>query len=209
MIVEKITKAGVFVRITDDYSEFIAKEELSVNKVLNAEDEVFVGEPISVVYYGKENDSIILSRKDICESKYLEDLYVKSLEDLLLTMGITPNKFVGKVVKINDAYFMTALMVVSEIGSPDNGKLLVDPITGLRIIVYVNNRLRNLVIEGRHYSVQLNLSFYDYRRKMARHICSVWILRILSRYVIPMNALYLNHSRSRRVRVQTRHLPIY
>ncbi len=165
VVVEKITKAGIFVKITDDYSEFIAKEELSVNKVLYAEDEVFVGEPISVVYYGKENDRIILYRKDICESKYSEDLYVKSLEDLLLTMGISTNKFVGKVIKINDAYFMSDLMVVSEIGNPDNGKLLVDPITRLRIIVYVNNRLHNLVIEGRYYTVQLKLSFYDYRRK--------------------------------------------
>lgn len=165
VVVEKITKSGICVKITDDYSEFIAKEELSVNKVLYAEDEVFVGEPISVVYYGTENDRLILSRKEISDSKYPEDLYAKSLEDLLLTMGITTNKFVGKVVKINDAYFMTDLMVVSEIGNPDNGKLLVDPITGLRIIVYINNRLRNLVIEGRHYTVQLNLSFYDYRRK--------------------------------------------
>lgn len=165
VVVEKITKAGIFVKITDDYSEFIAKEELSVNKVLYAEDEVFVGEPISVVYYGTDNDRIILSRKDICESKYSEDLYVKSLEDLLLTMGITTNKFVGKVIKINDAYFMSDLMVVSEIGNSDNGKLLVDPITGLRIIAYVNNRLHNLVIEVRYYIVQLNLSFYDYRKK--------------------------------------------
>lgn len=165
VVVEKITKAGIFVKITDDYSEFIAKEELSINKVLYAEDEVFVGEPISVVYYGAENDRIILSRKDICESKYSEDLYAKSLEDLLLTMGITTNKFVGKVIKINDAYFMSDLMVVSEIGNSDNGKLLVDPITGLRIIAYVNNRLHNLVIEGRYYTVQLNLSFYDYRKK--------------------------------------------
>lgn len=165
VIVEKITKAGIFVKITDDYSEFIAKEELSVNKVLNTEDEVFVGEPISVVYYGAEDDRIILSRKDICKSKYSEDLYVKSLEDLLLTMGIATNKFVGKVIKINDEYFMSDLMVESEIGNQDKGKLLVDPITGLRIIAYVNNRLHNLVIEGRYYTVQLNLSFYDYRRK--------------------------------------------
>ena len=165
VVVEKITKAGIFVKITDEYSEFIAKEDLSVNKILYAEDEVFVGEPISVVYYGTENDKIILSRKAISESKYSEDLYVKSLEDLLLTMGIATNKFVGKVIKIKDDYFMSDLMVVSEIGNPDNGKLLVDPITGVRTIVYLNNRLRNLVIEGRYYTVRLNLSFYDYRKK--------------------------------------------
>lgn len=165
VVVEKITKAGIFVKVTDDYSEFIAKEELSINKVLHAEDEVFVGEPISVVYHGIENDKINLSRKAISESKYPKDLYLKSLEDLLLTMGIATNKFVGKVIIIKDDYFMTDLMVVSEIGNPDNGKLLVDPITGLRTIVYINNRLRNLVIEGRYYTVHLNLSFYNYRKK--------------------------------------------
>ena len=165
VVVEEITKAGIFVKITDDYSEFIAKEELSINKVLSAEDEVFVGEPISVVYLGTENGKIILSRKAISDNKYPEELYDKSLEELLLTMGINTNKFIGKVIKIGEAYFATNLMVVSEIGNPDNGKLLVDPISGLRIMVYVNNRLRNLVLEGRFYTLQLNLSFYDYRKK--------------------------------------------
>ena len=165
VVVEKITKDGIFVKVTDEYSEFIAKGELSINKVLSAEDEVFVGEPISVVYLGTENDKIILSRKAISENKYPEDLYDKSLEELLLTMGINTNKFIGKVIKIGEAYFVTNLMVVSEIGNQDNGKLLVDPISGLRIIVYVNNRLRNLVLEGRFYTLQLNLSFYDYRKK--------------------------------------------
>ena len=80
-------------------------------------------------------------------------------------MGINTNKFIGKVIKIGEAYFATNLMVVSEIGNPDNGKLLVDPISGLRIMVCVNNRLRNLVLEGRFYTLQLNLSFYDYRKK--------------------------------------------
>lgn len=165
VVVEEITKAGIFVKITDDYSEFIAKGELSINKVLSAEDEVFVGEPISVVYLGTENGKIILSRKAISDNKYPEELYDKSLEELLLTMGINTNKFIGKVIKIGEAYFATNLMVVSEIGNPDNGKLLVDPISGLRIMVYVNNRLRNLVLEGRFYTLQLNLSFYDYRKK--------------------------------------------
>lgn len=165
VIVEKIMKDGIRVKITNDYSEFIPKEELSVNKVISAEDEVFVGEPISVVYLGTENDKIILSRKAISESKYPEDLYDKSLEDLLLTMGIYTNKFVGRVVVTKDGYFMNDLMVVSEIGKPDNGKLLVDPKTGLRIRVYINNRLHNLVMEGRYYTVSLSLSFYDYRKK--------------------------------------------
>lgn len=165
VIVERITWDGIYVKITDEYSEFIPKVELSVDKVLSAEDEVFVGEPIPVVYLGVENDKILLSRKGISESKYSDDLYEKSLEDLLLTMGINTNKFVGKVIVTKDGYFMQDLMVVSEIGKPDNGKLLVDPITGLRIRVYINNRLHNLVMEGKYYTVSLNLSYYDYRKK--------------------------------------------
>lgn len=164
-IVEKITWDGIYVKITDEYSEFIAKRELSVDKVLSAEDEVFVGEPISVVYLGVENDKIILSRKAISDSKYSDGLYEKSLEELLLTMGINTNKFVGTVTVTKDGYFMNDLMVVSEIGKPDNGKLLIDPVTGLRIRVYINNRLHNLVMEGKYYTVSLNLSYYDYRKK--------------------------------------------
>ena len=101
VVVEKITKDGIFVKVTDEYSEFIAKGELSINKVLSAEDEVFVEEPISVVYLGTENGKIILSRKAISENKYPEELYDKSLEELLLTMGINTNKFIGKVINVS------------------------------------------------------------------------------------------------------------
>lgn len=96
--VANITKNNVLVNITDELTEYIPKEELSTNKVISAEDEVFIGEPISVVYLGKNEDRIILSRKMISESYYSDDLYEKSLDELLLTMGIATNKFVSKVI---------------------------------------------------------------------------------------------------------------
>lgn len=60
---------------------------------------------------------------------------------------------------------MSDLIVVSNSGDIDNGKLLVDPITGLRLLVVINNRLRNRILEKRYYSVSLNLSHKDYRKK--------------------------------------------
>lgn len=54
---------------------------------------------------GEDNGQLIFSRKFFVEDKYEESLYELSLTDLLATMGLTTNRFIGKVIEINSKYF--------------------------------------------------------------------------------------------------------
>ena len=47
----------------------------------------------------------------------------------------------------------------------ENGKLLVDPINGKNIIAILDNRLRNWVVDGQYYEVDIDLANKDYRQE--------------------------------------------
>ena len=129
----------------------LPREELSPNKVVRASDEVFKGEHIKIAYLGDENGKMSFSRRFFVKNKYDSSLYDLSLRELLDTMGLKTNRFVGKLVEIKPNYFLTNLMTIGESNDEDNGKLLVDPVNGKNLIVVVDNKLRNLFIEGYYY----------------------------------------------------------
>lgn len=141
----------------------IDRDELSPNKVVRASDEVFPGEHIRVAYMGEDNGELLFSRKFFVEDKYDENLYELSLTDLLTTMGLTTNQFVGKVIEINSKYFITDLMSTGETNEENNGKLLLDPINGKCLIVVVDNRLRNFFVPGNYYEVEIDMPRKEYR----------------------------------------------
>lgn len=142
----------------------LSKDELSPNKVLNATDEVFVGEYIDVQFIGDEDGKMLFSRKQLLEDKYDEGLYEMNIDQLLATMDIHTHRFVGKVKAIGDNYFLIHPMSVGTPGSSDGGKLLVDPVNGKNLVAIIGNRLRNLVQEDSFYEVNLDVSTNDYRR---------------------------------------------
>lgn len=158
-----VNDKGAKVRIMNTEIEFVLpREELSPNKVIRASDEVFVGEHIRIAYLG-EGDRLSFSRRFFVKDKYDEKLYDLSLQELLFTMGLTTNKFIGKLMEINSNYFMTNLMTIGETNDEDNGKLLIDPINGKTLIVLVSNRLRNFFTEDGYYEVELDLAAKEYR----------------------------------------------
>lgn len=143
----------------------IARDELSPNKVLRASDEVFVGENIKIVYTGSdEQNKVQFSRKYILKDRYDEKLYKLPLMELLETMEIQTNCFIGKVISINDIYFFTEMMTFSESNSEVNGKLLIDPTTGKNILVKADYKLRNLLIEGEYFKVEISIPSAEFRR---------------------------------------------
>ena len=141
----------------------IYRDELSPNKVVRASDEVFQGEHIRVVYIGENNGELVFSRRFLVENKYDENLYELSLADLLTTMGLTTNRFVGKVIEINSYFFVTNLMSSGDINEENNGKLLLDPINGKCLIVVVDNRLRNFFVPGNYYEIEIDMARKEYR----------------------------------------------
>lgn len=155
MAVVDIGNTGIFCNIDRD--------ELSPNKVVRASDEVFPGEHIRVAYMGEDNGKLLFSRRFFVEDKYDENLYELSLADLLTTMGLTTNQFIGKVIEINSNYFITDLMSTGDTNDENNGKLLLDPINGKCLIAVVDNRLRNFFVPGNYYEVEIDMPRKEYR----------------------------------------------
>ena len=150
--------------ISNTNSEFeIPREELSPNKVLRASDEVFVGEHIHVAYLGEESE-VTFSRRFFVKDMYEESLYELSQEDLLATMGLSTNKFVGKIIEIKSDYFITNLMTVGQTDDEQNGNLLIDPINGKNLIAIVDRKLKKFFVVGEYYEVELELARKEYRQ---------------------------------------------
>ncbi len=160
---DKIAKVEI---IDSGLVVIISRDELSPNKVLRASDEVFVGEHIKIVYTGiDEQNKVQFSRRYIIKDRYEEKLYTLPLMELLETMDIQTNCFIGKVISINGTYFFTEMMTYSESDSEVSGKLLIDPTNGKNILVRSDNRLRNLLIEGKYYKVEISLPSSEFRHK--------------------------------------------
>lgn len=143
----------------------MGREELSPNKILKASDEVFIGQIIRIVYLGEIDGKISFSRRYLVEDVYDESLYDLSLLQLLDTMSIKTTHFVGKAIKMKDKFFFCNIMSVAEIGTDDNGKLLVDPITGKNLIAVINESVTFDIKENKYYEFEINLAFKNYRKK--------------------------------------------
>lgn len=182
-----ITKTGAVVNILNtNITSFIPRDELSPNKVIKASDEVFVGEHINVVYLGQDNGKLQFSRRYIVEDKYDQELYGLSLDKLLLTMGLRTSRFIGKVILINDSYFFSDLISVSSENNDNGGKLLIDPINGKSIIVLLDNRLRNFVMENEWYSITIDTVNEKYRRSQG----TPYVFRVVSNDIKPVTNPY-------------------
>ena len=148
--------------INSGVKSVLPREELSLN-VIRASDEVFKGEHIEVVYLGYKKGMMLFSRKYIMKDKYDSRLYDMSLMELLATMGLATTRFKGKCIEIKGNYFLTDLMSVDKENDDNDGKLLIDPVNGRSLYVIVNNKLRNLFIEGKYYEVDIDMANKEYR----------------------------------------------
>ena len=165
-IVEKVNDRNAVISIIGtDIKCVIDREELSPNKVIRASDEVFQGEHIKVAFLGVDGNKLKFSRRFFVKDKYNDSLYDLSLEELLATMDIKTNRFVGKLIEMSSNYFLSELMTTGHENDEQNGKLLTDPINGKNIFVIVDNRLRNFFSIGNYYEIELNLARKEYRQE--------------------------------------------
>ena len=154
----------------------IDKTELSCSHIARASDEVFPGEQIQLVYQGENEGKLLFSRKSLVEKRYEQSLYDLNLTELLDTMGIKTNRFVAQLVESNAFYFCKNLISTGDPNEENNGKLLVDPVTGNRLSAIVDNRLRNFFVPGNYYEVELYLADTPYRLKKG----SPYLFRVMS-----------------------------
>ena len=198
-VIEVNNKEAKVNLVGTDVDVIIPKEELSPNKVIRASDEVFKGENISLVYIGDEADGKPkFSRRYVVEDKYNEGLYELSLSDLLATMDIHTNKFIGRVVSIKGSYFFTELISVTDNDSVESGKILIDPVNGKSLIVILDNRLRNFVTEGEYYSVYIDIAGKEYRKKTGTpyqfHVISNDIVKVNNPYKESVSLSFKQHT---------------
>lgn len=121
----------------------IDREELSVNKIVDATSEVYPGQTINVVYLGEEEGKMLFSRRSLTTPIYSPDLYNLSLTELLAKQGIDKNLFIGRAVKVGEDIFFHDIASVGSKFDGENffeGRLLQDIITAQPSIVLVHDK---------------------------------------------------------------------
>ena len=150
--------------VTADYNHcpaVIKKEHLSVNKVRNMQEEVFVGEQLKAKCIGLYNsDTLEFSLKELCADIYDQSLYKKTLLELLDLMGIHTNEFIAKANNTGSQAVLTNIAVIDG-ENDDRGRLLVDPITGKNISIWIPND-QTQYADG-YYQITLGLASEQYR----------------------------------------------
>ena len=157
--VTKITKDGVSI-ILGEVPGFIPNNEIrwGHTDIIN---EVFVGEVRNVAYLYEENGILICSAKRVEKDKYEDRLYNLSTNELLLSLGIKNNEFIGAIHQGVHGKMFINLFASSE---EDNGKLLVDPITGAPLKIKVPRKAHNLFEHGEYYKLSIEASPSNIRR---------------------------------------------
>ena len=164
-VIDVNEKEAVLNIIGTDVNYKMSRDELSPNKVIKASDEVFIGQIFPIVYLGENNGNLSFSRKYFVEDVYDESLYDLSLLQLLDMMSIKTTHFVGKAIKMKENFFFCNIMSVAENGTEDNGKLLVDPITGKNLIAVINETVSLKIEDNKYYEFVIDLAFKNYRKK--------------------------------------------
>lgn len=151
--VTKILNSKIIISL-GDIQGIIRKEDTNWNEIDRLEDVLYEGETINAVYYKYENNQVYFSIKHLNEKPYEEELYNKSLDELLNYAGHKSNVFIGQAKQYYYGLFIENLYSVSE---GEKGKLLIDPIYGYNLRAIVPNANFN-VEEGKYYKVILSLS---------------------------------------------------
>lgn len=157
--VTRIAKEGVHV-LLGDVPGFIPNKEIrwGYTDIIN---EVFVGEVRNVAYLYEEKGVLICSAKVVEEDKYDNRLYDLGTKELLLNLGIQNNEFIGAVYHgVNGMMFINLLASSDE----DDGKLLVDPVTGAPIKIIIPRKAHNLFEHGVYYKLSIEASPSNIRR---------------------------------------------
>jgi len=162
-VVKDVSRKTAIIQISGtDVVCKMKREDLSPNKTINAEDEVFVGERIQVVYVGEEKGELVFKRNIIMQDIYDPILYDLSLSDLLSKMDIHSTTFIGKATKFGSDMFFTN--VIAKDDNPlENGKLLLDPHIGRSVFVHIPANI--IVVENTYYEFEIKLASKSLRQK--------------------------------------------
>lgn len=157
------------------FTVYIKKDDLAWEKVQNSADVVFLGEELDIRYLGYTDGKLYFDLKWLQKDIYPEYLFCKDTEELLSSMNVYENLFVGKLSVIKNKTpngdlettggFVYNLMSVGEL---DKSNLLIDPYTGTSIIAYLPLKYAYSLEDGKYYKFSLNAAPVEKRVKEHR-----------------------------------------
>lgn len=160
--VVEVTRDGVKLLVEKGIPGFIPKDELRYG-FTSVHLEAFIGEKRKVLFVKEEDGVFICSAKLLASDPYASELYEMNCDQLLSTLDINHNSFLGQVVQGNKGVMLFVNLYADSI--EDDGQLLVDPVTGLPIKVLVPARVHNRFLPGCYYHLSLSLADSEQRKK--------------------------------------------
>lgn len=155
---------------------YIKNEDLAWEKVLNAADIVFLGEELVVHYLYTDNRRLFFDLKWQQKDLYPSSLFKLDTDELLSTLDIYKNKFVGLVSISYNLDKKTGEKAISNAfvsnlmswGANNDERILVDKFVGTNIIALVPIRYAYGLTNGKYYIFKLRAAALEKRLKEHR-----------------------------------------
>ena len=156
------------------FTIYVKKEDLAWERIRHPSDAVFLGEELDVRYLKYEDNRLYFDLKWKLQDIYPNELFDLDTDDLLLSMGINENKFIGKVSVLksknkssSDDITGGLLSNIITSDEQDKNKLLVDGYTGANITAYIPAKYVYGIEHDKYY--QFKLKAADPLRRREEH----------------------------------------
>lgn len=156
------------------FTIYVKKEDLSWERIQHPSDAVFLGEELDVRYLKYEDNRLYFDLKWKLQDIYPSELFNFDTDDLLLSMGIYENRFIGKVSVLKSKNKSSSDDIVggllSNIITSDeqNKKILVDDYTGANITAFIPAKYVYGIEHEKYYQFRLKAAVPLRRREEHR-----------------------------------------
>lgn len=145
------------------FTVYIKREDLAWERIQHSSDAVFLGEELSIKYLYFENGRLYFDLKWQQQDMYPKELFSYDTENLLSSMRITSNKFIGKISMLknkrnasNDEISGALLSNITALDDQDKNIPFVDRYTGTNITAFVPAKYACGLENGKYYQFTLN-----------------------------------------------------
>lgn len=176
------------------FTIYVKKEDLAWERIQHPSDAVFLGEELDVRYLKYEDNRLYFDLKWKLQDIYPSELFDLDTDDLLLSMGIYENRFIGKVSVLKSRNKSSSDDIVggllSNIITSDeqNKKILVDDYTGANITAFIPAKYVYGIEHDKYYQFKLNATDPLRRREEHRPYMFFAILDNATAYPNPFKA---------------------
>lgn len=156
------------------FTIYVKKEDLAWERIQHPSDAVFLGEELDVRYLKYEDNRLYFDLKWKLQDIYPSELFDLDTDDLLLSMGINENKFIGKVSVLKSkkksssddiAGGLLSNIITSD--EQDKNKILVDDYTEANITAFIPAKYVYGIEHDKYY--QFKLKAADPLRRREEH----------------------------------------